>query len=116
MPMLTTDTRTTDQSAGRPTGTARLRVSEVPRSTPVDWAARARCAGADVDADVFFAAEGERGRGRRRREAEALAICARCPVREACLAFAVGTGQPDGIWGGQTERERPAAPAEHAPA
>lgn len=116
MPTPTTDTPSTLQPNGRPTGTARLRIAEVPRSAPVAWTARARCAGADVDPDAFFAAEGERGRGRRRRESEALAVCARCPVREACLAFAVGTGQPDGIWGGRTERERPAGTTEHAPA
>jgi WhiB family transcriptional regulator, redox-sensing transcriptional regulator len=27
-------------------------------------------------------------------------------VREACLRFALGTGQQYGIWGGQTEDER----------
>ena len=36
----------------------------------------------------------------------AKAICARCPVRKACLRFALGTGQDYGIWGGLTENER----------
>ena len=34
----------------------------------------------------------------------AKAICARCPVREQCLA--AGIDNPDGIWGGLGWRER----------
>jgi WhiB family transcriptional regulator, redox-sensing transcriptional regulator len=37
-------------------------------------------------------------------QAEAIAICATCSVRDACLTFAVRTGQQYGIWGGQPER------------
>ena len=37
---------------------------------------------------------------------QAKAICAACPVRQECLAFAVTTGQRHGIWGGLTEEER----------
>ena len=36
----------------------------------------------------------------------AKAICARCPVRQRCLAFALDTGQEYGIWGGYDEDER----------
>ena len=36
----------------------------------------------------------------------ARAVCARCPVRAECLAFAVRNGLHDGIWGGTSERER----------
>jgi WhiB family redox-sensing transcriptional regulator len=36
----------------------------------------------------------------------AKAICARCPVRAACLAYAVETNQEYGIWGGYDEDER----------
>jgi WhiB family redox-sensing transcriptional regulator len=32
---------------------------------------------------------------------EAIAICGICQVRDACLTFAVRTGQQYGIWGGQ---------------
>lgn len=35
----------------------------------------------------------------------AKALCARCDVREPCLAFAIATGA-QGVWGGLTERER----------
>jgi WhiB family redox-sensing transcriptional regulator len=38
--------------------------------------------------------------------AEAKAVCAGCPVRPACLAYAFATGQDAGIWGGMTEDER----------
>jgi WhiB family transcriptional regulator, redox-sensing transcriptional regulator len=37
-------------------------------------------------------------------QAEAIAICATCPVRDACLTFAVRTGQQYGIWGGQPQQ------------
>ena len=36
----------------------------------------------------------------------AKAICARCPVREACLAAAIELGEREGIWGGKTPAER----------
>jgi WhiB family redox-sensing transcriptional regulator len=37
-------------------------------------------------------------------QAEAIAICGTCPVRDACLTFAVRTGQQYGIWGGQAQQ------------
>jgi WhiB family transcriptional regulator, redox-sensing transcriptional regulator len=37
-------------------------------------------------------------------QAEAIAICTTCPVRDACLTFAVRTGQQYGIWGGQPQQ------------
>ena len=43
---------------------------------------------------------------RQQREAKAKAICARCPVRDACLAYALDTGEAFGVWGGLTEDER----------
>ena len=36
----------------------------------------------------------------------ARALCARCDVRLACLAFAVRTEGLDGVWGGMTAAER----------
>jgi hypothetical protein len=35
---------------------------------------------------------------------EAIAICATCLARDACLTFAVRTGQQYGIWGGQPQQ------------
>jgi WhiB family redox-sensing transcriptional regulator len=37
-------------------------------------------------------------------QAEAIAICLCCPVHDACLTFAVRTGQQYGIWGGQPQQ------------
>ena len=50
-----------------------------------------------ADYDPFFADSAEL-------RAEAIALCATCSVRDACLTFAVRTGQQYGIWGGQPER------------
>ncbi|MEU6979546.1 WhiB family transcriptional regulator [Streptomyces sp. NPDC046371] len=42
----------------------------------------------------------------------AIAICGRCPVRDACAAYANaelpggGLAEPEGVWGGQTSLER----------
>lgn len=36
----------------------------------------------------------------------AKAVCKACAVRRECLQFALATRQPDGIWGGMSERER----------
>ena len=37
---------------------------------------------------------------------EAKKLCSTCPVRTACLVYAVETNQQDGIWGGLTLDER----------
>ena len=36
----------------------------------------------------------------------AVAICADCPVRDACLAYALEHGIEHGIWGGETATQR----------
>jgi WhiB family redox-sensing transcriptional regulator len=64
----------------------------------------AACRGADPD--LFFGPDAERVTDRQRREAQAKAICAGCPVRVACLAYALDTCQAFGIWGGADEDER----------
>ena len=50
-----------------------------------------------ADCDPFFADSAEL-------QAEAITICATCPARDACLTFAVRTGQQHGIWGGQPQQ------------
>lgn len=35
-------------------------------------------------------------------------MCAACPVRAECLAYALGRPDKHGIWGGMTEDERDA--------
>lgn len=42
----------------------------------------------------------------------ALKTWRRCPVRMVCLAVALDTGEPYGIWGGLTEEDRRRVPRE----
>lgn len=62
------------------------------------WHAHAACR--DESPDAFFAD------GRHPDAARALAACARCPVRDICLASALADPSVDGIWGGTTARQR----------
>ncbi|WP_268257286.1 WhiB family transcriptional regulator [Kitasatospora indigofera] len=53
------------------------------------------------DPDVFFPEDGDEvGAARAKR------ICAGCPVRSACLAYALATDEPHGIAGGLDPEER----------
>lgn len=64
---------------------------------PNDWRQDAACR--DLDTAMFFPdTDKEAG--------AAQAVCATCPVRVACLEFALVTRQDDGVWGGLTENER----------
>lgn len=67
-----------------------------------DWRARAACA--DVDPEVFFPV-GESGPVLERQVAEAKAVCAGCPVRAECLAWALAV-LPHGVAGGLSAEER----------
>jgi len=62
-----------------------------------EWRRRAACR--DLDTAVFFPETADQ-------VATAKAVCASCPVREACLDFAVITRQDDGVWGGLDENAR----------
>ena len=69
------------------------------------WWERAICRG--QDAAYFFAPSYFEKRAEKlAREAVAKALCIRCPVREPCLEFALGTRDPHGVWGGMNEMER----------
>jgi WhiB family redox-sensing transcriptional regulator len=62
------------------------------------WRDRAACLKVvSADYDPFFSDTAEL-------QAEAIATCTTCPVRDACLTFAVRTGQQYGIWGGQPQQ------------
>lgn len=37
---------------------------------------------------------------------EAKKVCALCPVIDDCLAFALETDEPYGVWGGRSPRQR----------
>lgn len=54
---------------------------------------------------LFFPV-GERGEEAVAQIHQAKAICASCPVRLHCLAFALSTNQEEGTWGGLTPSER----------
>lgn len=61
------------------------------------WRDRAACRG--LDPEIFYPVSDEDAD-------EAKSICAVCPVREACLEYALANRERDGVWGGATERER----------
>ncbi len=72
-----------------------------------DWQLRAACRG--PQAAVFFPpSHFERKDEKAERESRAKAICATCPVRQPCLAYALQIREPHGIWGGLNEVERKA--------
>lgn len=66
------------------------------------WRESAACRA--FDPELFFPI-GKAGRAIAQVQ-RAKAICAGCPVRERCLAFALDTHQEYGIWGGYDEDER----------
>jgi WhiB family redox-sensing transcriptional regulator len=82
------------------------RISTSARTDPprYDWQDDAACRTASVE--LFFGPEGERPTVRREREARALAICAQCPVLEACRRHALTLPEIYGVWGGTTEHQR----------
>ena len=69
------------------------------------WQSDASCRGSD--ANLFFSpTHVESKEERTARETRAKAICSECPVRVACLDFALMTRESHGIWGGLNELER----------
>lgn len=61
------------------------------------WQADALCA--QTDPEAFFPEKGGSTRDAKR-------VCSQCPVREACLEYAMENDERFGIWGGLSERER----------
>lgn len=68
----------------------------------MDWRHDAGCR--DEDPELFFPV-GKDGPALRQAE-QAKAVCQGCEVRSDCLAWALGTGQDHGVWGGMDEDER----------
>lgn len=68
----------------------------------MDWRDRAACRG--VDPELFFPIG--RDDVERPEIDAAKQICEGCPVHDECLAYALRTRQPEGIWGGLTSTER----------
>lgn len=63
----------------------------------LSWQADALCA--QTDPEAFFPEKGGSTRDAKR-------VCSECPVREACLEYAMENDERFGIWGGLSERER----------
>ncbi len=70
-----------------------------------DWRESAVCADSDEDSDTWHLDD---TKGAIAAAATALAkeLCADCPVRPECLAYALQIGPVTGVWGGTTEAER----------
>lgn len=67
-------------------------------ATPdLDWQEEALCA--QTGAEFFFPEPGSSVRDAKR-------ICALCPIRSACLDFALSNDERFGVWGGLSEKER----------
>ena len=66
--------------------------------TTPDWMSDALCAQVGGASDLWFPPKGGFN-------AEAHAICKRCPVRAACLQYALDEDL-EGVWGGATRRTR----------
>ena len=77
-------------------------VPETRRKT--DWRLSAACR--TEDPELFFPTGSEGGW--KYVIVEAKKVCARCPVRESCLRFALDERIGDGIFGGLTDKERAA--------
>lgn len=81
------------------TTTTRLPITN---ATPTDWMQDGLCA--QTDPAIFFP-EGV-GNAITTQVKEAKKVCRRCPVKDACLEWALDTGQSAGVWGGLSEDER----------
>jgi WhiB family transcriptional regulator, redox-sensing transcriptional regulator len=65
----------------------------------------------DEDPELFFPV-GTSGPALLQTE-QAKAVCRHCPVAEACLRWALESGQGEGVWGGASEPERRVALREY---
>ena len=77
-----------------------LTLSDLMWEPDVSWREQAACSG--VDSDIFFPASEDDEQA----VTQAKAICEECPVREACLQYALATNQSAGVWGGLDAGDR----------
>ena len=75
----------------------RYRNLAAPARFAARWRQQAACYGTDLN--LFFPERGQSAGAARQ-------VCARCPVRQPCLEYALSNRITSGIWGGMTERER----------
>lgn len=66
-------------------------------SEAYDWRIDALCR--QVGGEEFFPEKGGSTVAVKR-------ICARCPVKDECLEYALDNDERFGVWGGKSERER----------
>jgi WhiB family redox-sensing transcriptional regulator len=64
----------------------------------MDFGGHPACA--DEDPELFFPESGQVAQ-----ISAAKSVCASCPIRTACLSYALRHGV-EGVWGGSTEEER----------
>lgn len=62
-----------------------------------DWRLLAKCRGSDPA--LFYIERGDKGTA-------AKTVCRECPVREACLEYALAAAETFGVWGGTSYAER----------
>lgn len=84
----------------------RVRPVSLPNPVMPSWGWQESAACAGMDLDLFFGRDGEPAAEREARERRALAVCAGCPVRDACLEHAMTVPERFGVWGGMTEEQR----------
>jgi WhiB family redox-sensing transcriptional regulator len=75
----------------------------LPTRPDTDWRHHAICRD-EPDKELFFPV-GNSGPALLQ-AAEAKTVCQRCPVVHDCLAWALESGQDEGVWGGMTADER----------
>lgn len=68
-----------------------------------EWRTFAACRGV---ATLFYKSDLDSDELTQHRVTKAKMLCARCPVRPQCAAYALTMAEPYGIWGGFTESER----------
>ena len=71
----------------------------------LSWQHTAACRG-ETASSFYPPIHFERKELRLARERVAKSICNQCLVRQECLAYAMRTAEPHGIWGGLNELER----------
>ena len=87
--------RTAGAQVGRRQATDRA--DRIAGMQPPPWTEHAHCRG--MDPSIFFPSDGIGVQ-------EAVAVCAGCPVRDACLDYALENRIQHGVFGGHSERSR----------
>ncbi len=70
----------------------------------IDWRHAGVCR--DEDPELFFPPTEEPSVAGNAQVALAKDVCESCPVKDACLAWALDTEQAFGVWGGKSSLER----------